>query len=81
MGGARSSRAAIARQARLTLHDSKAKDSANRKATTEASNHSPMVAAPTTAMVISKFMSGRKRRAAYHAFGRTNQAPARMPRP
>ena len=68
-------RASTALRARPTLHDSRARESANRKLTVAASNHSPMPMAPSTAMVISRFISGRKRRIEYQAFESTNQAP------
>src|SRR2546428_741236 len=45
------------------LHASSASDSANRKATDDASNHSPSRTAPRMATVISRFMSGRSRTA------------------
>ena len=67
--------AATARRARPTLHDSSASDNANRNDTVAASNHSPIATAPMTAIVISRFMSGRSRRTANQAFGATNQAP------
>ena len=73
--GARSSSAEMARRARPTLQLSSARDRAKRNATVAASNHSPMVMAPMTAIIISRWMSGRSRRAAYHAFGRTNRPP------
>jgi hypothetical protein len=69
--GARSSSAEIARRARPTLQASRVSDSANRKATLAASNHSPMPMAPAIAITIKRLMSGRSRRAAYHALTST----------
>ena len=77
--GARSINASTARLARCTLQDSSRRETANRNETVAASNHSPIAAAPITAMVINKFMSGRKAMIARHAFGRTNHTPAMMP--
>ena len=71
VGGVRSSSAATARRARPTLQLSSASERANRKATVAASSHSPMAIAPATAITISRFMSGRRRRAAYHALTST----------
>lgn len=79
VGGLRSSRAATARRARPMLHASSARDSANRKATLEASNHSPSAIAPMMATVISRFMSGRSRTAEIHALRMTNRRPAAIP--
>jgi hypothetical protein len=62
--GARSINVSTARLARPTLHASSASDRANRNDTVAASNHSPMMTAPRTAMVISRFMSGFNRRSA-----------------
>ena len=62
VGGERSINAATARRARLTLHDSSKSDSENKKATVAASSHSPIAMAPMTATVMSKFLSGCKRR-------------------
>jgi hypothetical protein len=73
--GARSIKASTARRARPMLHASSANDNEKRKETVAASNHSPMIIAPSTAIVISRFMSGRRRRAANHAFGATSQPP------
>ncbi len=66
----------MALRARATLHDSSSSASANRKATLPASNHSPSPIAPAIAIVISRFMSGRRRFAANHAFGTTYHTPA-----
>lgn len=52
-----------------------ASDRANRNATVAASKNSPMSRAPATATVMSRFMSGRRRSSARHAFGATYQAP------
>ena len=67
--------ASTALRARPTLQDSNAKERANKKLTVAASNHCPIPIAPSTAIVISRFMSGRNRRSEYQAFGSTNQAP------
>lgn len=80
MGGVRSMREATARRARATLQDSSVRETAKRNATLAASNHSSMATAPQTAIVIRRFMSGRSRRNADHAFGRMHQRPAKMPR-
>ena len=69
--------AATARRARPTLHASRASDSENRQATVAASTHCPMPIAPHTATTMSRFMSGRSRLAAIHAFGSTVHTPAR----
>ncbi len=78
VGGAIAIRASTARRARFTLHDSSASDTANRNVTTAASNHSPIAAAPITAIAISKFMSGRSCRTAPIARGTMNQPPHTM---
>ncbi len=77
-GGERAIRAATARRARPTLQASRASESANRKATVAASSHWPIDTAPATATTISRFMSGRTRFSAIHAFGRTVHTPAAM---
>jgi hypothetical protein len=61
------------------LQDSSARDSANRKVTTAASNHSPIAAAPNTAIVIRRFISGRNRLTDIQALGAMNHPPATMP--
>ena len=71
VGGVRSSSAEIARRALPMLQLSSVSDKANRKATVAASNHSPMPIAPATAITIRRLMSGRRRRAACHAFTST----------
>ena len=76
VGGARSSRDATARRTRPTLHASNSSDRANRNATVAASAHSPMTTAPRTATTIKRFMSGRSRFNAIHAFGSTSHNPA-----
>ena len=81
VGGARSMSAATARRARPRLQDSSASERANRNVTVAASNHSPIPIAPSTATVISRFMSGRRRRAASQALGAMCHAPAMMPAP
>ena len=68
-------KARMARRARPTLHDSSSNENAKRKATVPASNHWPITIAPTTAMVISRFISARNRRKASQAFGAINQPP------
>lgn len=69
----------MARLARPMLQDSSASEKANRNDTVAASNHSPMTIAPATAIVISRFMSGRNRRIASHALGATVNSPATIP--
>jgi hypothetical protein len=54
------------------------RESAKRKATVAASSQSPIATAPATAIIIRRFMSGRKRRRACQALGATNQPPARI---
>ena len=68
--GARSSSADTAFRARPTLQLSSNSESANRKATVAASKYSPIVMAPSTAMIISRFMSGRRVFREYQALGR-----------
>ena len=77
-GGVRAISAATARRARPTLQASRVSDRAKKKATVAASSHWPIATAPTTATTMSRFMSGRSRLSAAHAFGSTVQTPARM---
>ena len=75
VGGERSISAAMAWRARPALQLSSVSDKANRKETEAASSQSPRPMAPMTATVISRFMSGRCRRIASHALGKTNHKP------
>ena len=72
-------RAEMARRARPTLQLSSVNESANKKATVAASNHSLIAMAPTTAMTINRFISGRSRRAAYQALTATKRTPNAIP--
>ena len=65
----------MARRARPTLQDSRSSDSAKRKATVAPSACSPIATAPSTATVISTFMSRESERKERRAFGITSQPP------
>ena len=60
-GGVSLNSALMALRARPMLHASRTSESEKRKDTVAASNHSPMTMAPNTAMVISRFMSARRK--------------------
>ena len=76
--GASSINDSIARRARCTLKASRSSERPNRKVTAAASDHWPIAAAPITATLMSRFMSGASRCAAAAAFGKMNHPPVRM---
>ena len=73
------SSAAMARRALPMLQDSSRLERANRNATVAASSHWPIKIAPLTATTINTFMSRRKCRPEFQAFGKTSHMPAQSP--
>ena len=76
VSGAISSKRAMARRARPTLQDSSTRLKAKRKLTAAASKSAPRATAPRTAIVMSRFMSGRSRASDRQARGSTKSSPA-----